>query len=64
MRAARAPCAGAAHQTAVVRDEGVGLVIVIAGQQEVKFGKNEKGNTALRVPKSSLTSVLTKPVAA
>ena len=49
MWAARASGAGAAHQTAVVRDEGVGLVIVIAGQQEVKFGEIEKGNTALRV---------------
>ena len=27
-------------------------------------GEKKKGNTTLRVPKSSLTSVLTKPVAA
>ena len=47
MWAARASGAGAAHQTAVVRDEGVGLVIVIAGQQEVKFGIIEKALVVL-----------------
>ena len=50
----------------IIVEVSVGLFLdfVSSAQHEEKKSSKKKENTTLRVPKSSLTSVLTKPVAA